>query len=81
MRLAPDDVEARSPFLTEMLAWKREHVDHLQRLPLRNTPEQVEEHWHYLSQDILQLIRKHFAAKEASPRKEWATEEIPACVL
>ena len=78
MQIALDDVEMRTPFLTEVLEWKRANAVELAGMSWKTTPAEVERHWKMFNGGITPIAQKHFALSKKKERQPWATPELAA---
>ena len=76
MLIALDDMEAREPFLKEVMAWRDANADTLQGLISTNTVEAMEAHWRMIKEGLFPIAYSFFAVNGQSPRKPWATDEF-----
>ena len=78
MQIALDDVEMRTPFLTEVLEWKRANAVELAGMSWKTTPAEVERHWTMFNDGITPIAQKHFALSKKKERQPWASPELAA---
>ena len=62
MLMALDDMEAREPFIKEVLAWKNENSEILQNLISTTTVEAMEAHWKMIREGLFPIAYSFFCS-------------------
>ena len=81
MLIALDDVEAREPFLKEVMQWKQQSKKIFRNLLATTTVEAMEQHWGIIKDGLFPIAYSSFAVNDKSPRKPWASDELAELTL